>query len=101
MTKAGQFEKALAVRCTALLCVLLVFGFGALEAVHAHPHSRLASGSGSCAVCVSAHANAATATFLPATTLVMVAILAVPLRAESHTTGQKASLFIRPPPVAL
>jgi hypothetical protein len=101
VTQKSKSEKALLLRCTALLCMLLVFAFGALEAVHAHPHSSLASGSSSCAVCVSAHSNAATAVFLPATTLVIVAIVAVPLRAESHTTGIKTSLFIRPPPVTL
>ena len=82
-------------RLVGILCVLLVFASGTLQATHFHPSERIAH---DCSLCVAAHSSAQVAVF---------AIRPEPLRPTVMAADPKPlprhrivalTLYTRPPP---
>jgi len=103
MKPLRQSEPSLLQQCTAMLFVLLMIGFGFVQAVHVHDAlaGQSSSPASHCSLCVVAHHAAAVA---PASVAPMpvtgVAVLAqADPRPESRQ--QVGATFIRPPPQIL
>jgi len=102
MKSLFQFERSLARKCISLLFVLVIAGFGFVQAVHVHeslagrpvPNSH-------CSLCVVAHSAAAitqaNTTQAPVPQSVMVAASDPQLQSRL----QVSSSYIRPPPQSL
>jgi hypothetical protein len=99
MKPLRQFERSLLQQCTAVLFVLLMLGFGFVQAVHVHD-ARVGQNSPAshCSLCVVAHSGVLLAPATVAPTQVSdstkVAELETQLQSHLHDTHSN----IRPPP---
>jgi hypothetical protein len=95
-----QFAPGSRRRWIAVVCLLLVLCFSAMEATHSHPEAQLTGNATHCAICISAHNSAAVVTFhLSGITLAVISATA-PFRISSTASAPEISLFSRPPPIA-
>ena len=90
-------NRGVIVRTTAVLCVLLVFAIGTVQAVHSHPDSATAQHS--CSICSVPSANLNTQSVSPVPVMVAVPV------ARIETTAPRifrptTTNFVRPPPAA-
>ena len=102
MKPLRQFEASLLQRCTALLFVFLMAGFGFVQAVHVHDVlAGQASPTSHCSVCVAAH-NAVLISPPSAAPLPVVSTAFLEAsEPQLESRLQVAPSFIRPPPQSL
>jgi hypothetical protein len=91
-------NRSVIARTTAVLCVLLVFAIGTVQAVHSHPDSAKTS-QHSCSICSVPNAKLNTQSASPEPVMVAVPV------ARIETTAPKifrpaTTNFVRPPPAA-
>lgn len=103
MTPLRQFERSLLQKYTAVLFVLLMVGFGFVQAVHVHDAlaGQTSSPASHCSLCVVAHHAAAVA---PVSVVPMPAIEAAVLAQSDPQLDSRQRVrtsFIRPPPPSL
>jgi hypothetical protein len=94
VTRKAQLENG---RWLALVCVVLLLIFTAVEATHAHSEAALGSSS-SCALCVSVHANALPITVHSLPSPLVVEVVPISFHTEVRGLTRELSIFIRPPP---
>jgi len=98
MSNTRQFGSTPLRKWTTLFCVLVIAGFGFVQAVHAHNVVDGQSAAAHCSLCVVAHSaaavTAATAAPAPALETARLAVLEPQLQSQLHVT----SSYIRPPP---
>jgi len=99
MNVIRQFERPLLRKWTALAFVLVMAGFGFVQAVHVHDAlSSESSPASHCSLCVVAHSAAVVTPVSSAPALVQqsarLAVLEPQLQSQLHVT----SSYIRPPP---
>ena len=102
MTQVHQLERSLLQKWTALLFVLVMAGFGFVQAVHVHDaQAGQTSPVSHCSLCVVAHSAALIAATTTAPVQVSdparLAVLEPQLESQLHVT----SSYIRPPPQVL
>jgi len=91
-------NRSLLVKTTAVLCVLLVFAIGTVQAVHSHPDSEKVAPH-SCSICSVPSAKLNTESVSPAP--VMVAVPVARVEATAPRIFRPATTnFVRPPPAA-
>jgi len=89
-------------KCTAALFVLLIAGFGFVQAVHVHDALLGQSSAPShCSLCVAAHQAAAITPVSAAPVPRVEATIAELSQPQSDSRLQVGALFIRPPPQTL
>jgi len=91
-------NRRVVVRTTAVLCVLLVFGIGTVQAVHSHPNNAKTS-QHSCSICSVANANLNAQSVSPAPVMVMVPVARIEATAP-RIFRPTTTNFVRPPPAA-
>ena len=94
-----QFERSPQRKCLAVLFVLVMVGFGFVQAVHVHDVlAKQTSPASHCSLCVVAHSAAsitpASAAPMPVTDSAKIAVLEPQLQSQLHVTSSN----IRPPP---
>lgn len=100
MKPLRQFERSLLRQCTALLFVLVMVGFGFVQAVHVHDvlAGQTSSPASHCSLCAVAH-NAAVVTPVDAVAALMLHSGVVAASApQLQSRLQVAVSYIRPPP---
>ena len=91
-------NRGVIVRNTAVLCVLLVFAIGTVQAVHSHPDSAKTA-QHSCSICSVPSANLNTQSV--STVPVMVAAPVAHIETTAPRIFRPATTnFVRPPPAA-
>ena len=103
MKPLRQFERSLLRQCTAVAFVLLMLGFGFVQAVHVHDAlaGQTSSPASHCSLCVVAHHAAAVVpvTVAPLPMVEEAVLSAAAPQPESRL--QVGATFIRPPPQTL
>lgn len=98
MTSSRQFKPTFQ-QCTALLFVLLMAGFGFVQAVHVHDAlAGQSSPASHCSVCVAAHNAVLITPPSVAPVPVVAAALLEASEPQLESRLQVAPSFIRPPP---
>lgn len=91
-------NRSVIVRSTAVLCVLLVFAIGTVQAVHSHPGSAKTARH-SCSICSAPNAKLNTQSVC--TVPVMVAVPVARIETSAPRIFRPATTnFVRPPPAA-
>lgn len=91
-------NRSLLVKTTAVLCVLLVFAIGTVQAVHSHPDSEKVAPH-SCSICSVPSAKLNTESVAPVP--VMVAVPVARIESTAPRISRPATTnFVRPPPAA-
>ena len=102
MKPLRQFEPSRLQRWTALLFVVLMAGFGFVQAVHVHVVlAGQAAPSSHCSVCIAAHNAVLISPSSTATVPVVATALLEASEPQLQSRLQVASAFIRPPPPSL
>jgi len=103
MTPQTQFEPTLLRKCTALLFVVLMVGFGFVQAVHVHDAvARQSSSPAShCSVCGVAHHAAVVTPLNTAMALVVASTVLAAGEPQQQPSLHVGTSFIRPPPQSL
>lgn len=97
-----QFDRLPWKKCTAALFVLLMAGFGVVQAVHVHDALAGQTSSAShCSLCVAAHQTAAITPVSAAPVPVVETFVAELLQPQLDSRLQAGASFIRPPPQGL
>ena len=91
-------NRGVIVRTTAVLCVLLVFAIGTVQAVHSHPDSAKTA-QHSCSICSVPGAKLNTQTVSPAPAMVAVPVARIEKTAPRIFRPTTTNL-VRPPPAA-
>jgi hypothetical protein len=91
-------NRGVVVRTTAVLCVLLVFAIGTVQAVHSHPDSAKTARH-SCSICSVPSANLNTQSGSPVPVMVAVPVARVETAAP-RIFRPTTTNFVRPPPAA-
>jgi len=91
-------DRSAIIRATAVLCVLLVFAIGTVQAVHAHPDSAKTARH-SCSICSAPNAKLNTQSVSPAPVMVAVPVARVETTAP-RIFRPTTTNFVRPPPAA-
>ena len=98
-----QLECSLLQKCTAVVFVLLMAGFGIVQAVHVHDAlgGQSSSPAPHCSLCMVAH-NAALVTPTNAAPAPLISqAITVTLEPQLHSQRKTGPSFIRPPPQSL
>ncbi|HEY4930422.1 MAG TPA: hypothetical protein VII23_02535 [Terriglobales bacterium] len=99
MTVICQFERPQLRKWTALLFVLVMAGFGFVQAVHVHDALASQSSPAShCSLCVVAHSAAVVTAVSSAPAPVQQSARLAVLEAQLQSQLHVASSYIRPPP---
>ena len=103
MKPLRQSERSLLQQCLAVLFVLLMIGFGFVQAVHVHDAlaAQSSSPASHCSLCVVAHHAAAVAPVSVAPMPVTEAAVLVHTDPQLESRQQVGATFIRPPPQIL
>jgi hypothetical protein len=97
-----QFDSSLLKKSTAALFVLLMAGFGFVQAVHVHDvMAGQSSPTAHCSLCVVTHQSAAITSVSAAPVPVIAASIAEPSQPQLDSRMQFGASFIRPPPQSL
>jgi hypothetical protein len=91
-------DRGVILRTTAVLCVLLVFAIGIVQAVHSHPDSAKTARH-SCSICSTPNANLNTQNVSPVPVMVAVPVVRIETTAPRIFRPATAN-FVRPPPAA-
>ena len=99
MKNISQFDRSPLRKWTALLFVLVMAGFGFVQAVHVHGAVASQSSPAShCSLCVVAHSAALISPAGAAPELVLSSAQLAALEPQLQSRLQVASSYIRPPP---
>jgi hypothetical protein len=96
MSRKRQFKDALLQKWTALIVVLVMAGFGLVQAVHVH--EGLAGQTSHCSLCVVAHSAAIITPSRAAPVPLLESAVLTVAEPQLQSRLRVASSFIRPPP---
>jgi hypothetical protein len=91
-------NRSVIVRTTAVLCVVLVFAIGTVQAVHSHPDSAKTARH-SCSICSAPNAKLNIQSVSPVPVMVAVPVARVEATAPRIFRPIRTN-FVRPPPAA-
>jgi hypothetical protein len=91
-------NRGVVVRTTAVLCALLVFAIGTVQAVHSHPDSAKTS-QHTCSICSVPNAKLNTQSVSPVPVMVAVPVARIEATAP-RIFRPTTTNFVRPPPAA-